>query len=125
MSLEMLILLTPMALAALLLLWFGWNREMKRRLAKAVSAERARRETELQRSVSLRDLRQVWHRAPGSGQISIAAIGSYAANVLPRMLEQLERAGAEDHVGAILLCEFDDVQRKACLRDMPVVFRGR
>lgn len=103
----------------------GWRREKARQFEEAKAAEEARRNALLLDACRLRPDWQTWKRAQGRGQIAILAVGTYAANLLPAVLEQFERAGAADYVGFIYLLELDQAHRAMCLHSIPAQFRLR
>lgn len=109
----------------MMLAFFGWNRENSRRFKRELEAERARRERELHGSVVLRPVDDQRSRSRGYFQLPLAVFGSKGADTLPATLKAFERAGAQDYVGPILLCELARDIREQCLDDMPSCFRDR
>lgn len=115
----------PIVGGLVMLSLFGWKRENSRRFRRARAKEEERRKKVLEGSTPLRPKDDTRRRGNGYGQISIAAYGSYAAGILPATLMEFERAGAEQFVGPILLCELARDIREMCLEDMPPIFRDR
>ena len=105
--------------------WLLWQRHRRAQRERERAEEETRRKALLAGAVILRCAGEVWRRATGCGQIPFVAIGTYAANLLPFMLKEFERAGAADFVGVIYLLELSDEQQQMSLAEIPPAFRDR
>lgn len=103
----------------------GLWRDRRRRFQQAKAAEEARRQALLAGACRLRPVGELWKRAEGRGQVAILAVGSYAASLLPAVLQGFEWAGAADYIGPIYLLELDEVHRQMCLNSLPTGLRSR
>jgi hypothetical protein len=104
---------------------FSFGLALRALLRAALERERRRRTALLADCSLLRPRWEDWSRSSGCGQIIIAAVGSYAARRLPAILETFVARGPVDHIGPILLLEFDRDVRQQCLQAIPSIFRSR
>lgn len=120
------LILGPLILGLVILLVFGWRREMARRRTKAVEAARARQREALgEQGMTYRPEQNVQKRSDGVGQIALVVDGSYGSGILPFMLRAFQQIGAASHVGMILVLELDVEHQQRLRMDVPTIFRDR
>jgi len=115
----------PAAAGAGALILLGWNRTMRRRLGRDLKKELARRHQLLVGAARLYPGSNINKRAEGRGQMSILAVGTFAARLLPFVLQEFVLSGTESCVGPIYLLELDQYEREMCINSLPPAFRSK
>src|SRR3989304_2774302 len=76
-------------------------------------------------SSKLRPSHHNWAKVGGAGQIAIALVGTQGARIGPKALAAVERAGGQQYIAVVFLCEMDLSERDAARQAIPAVFQNR
>ena len=113
----------PVAAAVLIAVVAGLTKQTQRSNTYAAWHEEQRRKGILDGKVELHEFDQRRGATKGERQEVVLIAGSFGAGVAPRVFESKLRAGADEHVGNILVLEPDRDIRQGALNAFPQSFR--